>query len=240
MGISIAICETECRDALCASRKRNILKVFVRDPVRYGNSAEFEMFLPREEALNAFDDKDGFIKRNRIREDSGTIYLDRLKDPSDRAVLEKITERTYTGWIDLSAVSGKVRNELVRNALPENIQTEWETVSIDETNEICAACELSWDKGRGCVGPFGPENGRLPEIAQGCGCIITASVPDGVKMKRIYTKEDAKLLSEEIPVLRKALAEDGKLAVRRYAGAVDRLDAVARISVREGCGFFFF
>jgi hypothetical protein len=65
-------------------------------------------------------------------------------------------------------------------------------------------------------------------------------VPDGVRMKRIYTKEDAMLLSGEIPVLRKALTEDGKLAVRRYAGAVDRLDAVARISVREGCGFFFF
>jgi len=240
MSISIAIRETECKNALCADRKKKILKVFVKDPVRYGDAAEYEMFLPRAEALNAFDDKDGFIKRNRIRDDSGMIYLDRLKDPADRSVLEKITERTYTGWIDISRTDDSVTEELIRNSLPEDRQTEWEAVSFEETNEICGKCTLSFDKGRGCVGAFGPDNSRLPEIALKCGCSITASVPDGAKSGRIYTKEDAVLLSKEIPILKDALSQDGKLAVKRYSGTVERLDAVSAISIGEGCGFFFF
>ena len=44
----------------------------------------------------------------------------------------------------------------------------------------------------------------------------------------------------EVEILNKALPEEGKMMVRRYSGPVERLEAVARISVEEGCGFYFF
>jgi len=240
MSINMALCETECKSALCKRQKENVLKVLVTDPQRYGDAAEYELFLSVGKATDAFADKDGFVKRNRIREDAQTVYLDRLKDDGDRSVLEKVTERTYTGWIDLSKADDGVRNDLVINSLPENRFREWDLISFEEMNALCSECTLSWDKGRGCVGSFGPDNGRLPEIASNAGCAVTASVPDGVMRKRVYTKDDALIILSEIPVLRDALTADGKLAVRRYSGAVDRLEAVARISAEEGCGFFFF
>ena len=67
-----------------------------------------------------------------------------------------------------------------------------------------------------------------------------ASVPDAVKDGRRFTPEDAKELLREVEVLRAALPEEGKMMVRRYSGPVDRMEAVAKISVSEGCGFFFF
>jgi len=217
-----------------------MLKVFVKNPTEYGDAAEYEMYLPRETAVAAFDDGDDFIKRNRIRIDSGTIYLDRLKDPADRAVLERITERVYTGWVDLSRTKDDVAAALISSSGPEHRQTEWETITLEETNEICSRCPISWDKGRGCIGSFGPDNSMLPVIASKYGCGITASVPDGAVNGRMYTKDDATVLLKEIPILRGALEKEGKLAVKRYAGTTDRLEAVASISVREGCGFFFF
>ena len=240
MSISLAICETECANALCCKYKKNILKVLVKDPSEYADAAEYEVFLPLSEALNAFDDKDGFKKRNRIKDDVETVYLDRLKDENDLAVLEKITKRTHTGWVDLSKVSDDVKEELIRTTVPEDQQSEWDYVSFEEMAEICASCKLSWDKGRGCVGSFGPDTTALPGIASKCGCSITASVPDGVLTKRTYNKDDAALLLSEIPILRDALEKEGKLAVKWYTGAADRLEAVARISLEEGCGFRFF
>jgi len=240
MGIILAICETECKNALCRDAKADVLKVLVKDPMKYGDAAEYELFLPAEDAMKAFPDRDGFVKRNRIRSDVSTIYLDRLKDDGDRAVLEKITERTYTGWVDLSKVSENVKKELLANALPEELQTGWDMVSFEETDATCASCRLSWDKGRGCIGSFGPENSALPGIAAKYKCEVTASVPAGFKNGRIYTKEDAIKLLAEIPILRSALTKEGKLAVKRYTGPVSRLEAVAKISAEEGCGFRFF
>jgi hypothetical protein len=240
MNISMALCETECRSALCRGSKKNVLKVFVPDPLRYGDAAEYEMFLPTEDAMDAFEDKAGFAKRNRIREDARTVYLDRLKDASDRAILEKRTERTYTGWIDVSKLDEKAGKALIAGASTDDLLTEWNMISFDEMAAVCAKCSLSWDKGRGCIGPFGPDNSALPDIASRAGCEITASVPDGAASKRIYTKEDASMLLKELPGLRDALTKEGKLAVRRYAGTADRLEAVAKLSVEEGCGFIFF
>ena len=240
MSISMALCETECENALCKRQKENILKVMVKDPLSYGDAAEYEMFLPVEEAMCAFDDREGFIKRNRIRSDLRMVYLDRLKDASDRMILERITERTYTGWVDLSKVSDPVKSKLIEDSLPEDLLTEWNTISFEEMSSICIRCKLSWDKGRGCVGSFGPDGGALPDIAARAGCAITASVPEGAAAKRIYTRDDAVTLLNEIPVLRSALTDEGKLAVRRYTGATDRLEAVAKLSAEEDCGFFFF
>jgi hypothetical protein len=239
MGISMAICETECESALCRRSKENILKVLVKDPERYGDAAEFDVKMPIEDALKAFADPDGFLKRNRIGEDVCTLYIERVKDAADRAVLERIMIRSHTGWVDLSKVGGDVKAALVSGP-SEDRQTEWDTLSFDEMSDVCSKCKLSWDKGRGCLGSFGPDDSALPGIAAKYGCAITGSVPAGVSSKRVYTKDDAAVLSKEIPVLRDALAKEGKLAVRRYGGAVDRLEAVASISVEEKCGFRFF
>ena len=240
MGISMAIYEIECKNALCASRKKSILKVLVKEPSLYGDASEYSVFLPMEEAGEMFGNMDDFIKRNKIKDDVCTIYLDRLKDENDRKIMERSVERTYTGWIDLSKVDDGTKKELISGSAPEDTQTEWDMVSFDEMNETCAECKLSWDKGRGCIGSFGPDNGTLPDIAARYGCEITASVPDGVSKKRRYTPDDAKILSEEIAVLRSALEKEGKQAARRYGGPVDRLEAVAKISMEEGCGFRFF
>jgi len=239
MGISMAICETECRNALCKASKENVLKFLVKDPARYGDAAEYDISMPVEDALKCFADGGAFMKRNRIGDDVCTLYLDRVKDAADRAVLEKVMKRIYTGWIDVSKVSADVKATLLKDP-NTGIQTEWDSLSFEEMNEVCGKCKLSWDKGRGCLGSFGPDNSALPGIALKYGCKVTASVPAGVASNRVYTKDDAVALSKEIPVLRDALVAEGKLAVRRYSGVVDRLDAVAGISVSEGCGFRFF
>ena len=67
-----------------------------------------------------------------------------------------------------------------------------------------------------------------------------ASVPEGAASGRIYTPEEAKALAGEVERLTAALPEEGKNAVRRYSGPVERLGLVASISVKEGCGFYFF
>jgi len=220
--------------------KENVLKVLVNDAGKYGDAAEFDTVISKDDALKEFDDPEGFIKRNRIREDVCTLYPEFIKDASDRAVLEKKMHREHTGWIDLSKVGESVKATLIADSLPEERQTEWDMLSFEEMGSVCSGCELSWDKGRGCLGSFGPDNSALPEIASRYGCAITASVPDGASNNRIYTKDDAAQLLKEIPILRDSLEKEGKLAVRRYAGAVDRLEAVAKISVREGCGIRFF
>ncbi|MCL2711982.1 MAG: hypothetical protein FWD37_01740 [Methanomassiliicoccaceae archaeon] len=241
MGINIAINETQCANALCGKFKKNILSVLVDDPLKYGDAAEYEIFIPIEDALSHFSDKEDFIKRNKIREETTILYLDRLKDDNDRKLLEKVVERTYTGWVNVSKVNDDMKDELLSSSsTSEGVQTEWDMFSFEEMGDICGRCKLSWDKGRGCVGSFGPDNGNLPEIASKAGCKMTASVPDGVSSKRVYTKEDALLLLNEIPILRNALEKESKLAVRRYSGTVERLEAVAKISIEEGCGFRFF
>ena len=113
-------------------------------------------------------------------------------------------------------------------------------LDFDGMNEMCASCPLSWDKGRGCIGTFGPDNSQLPEIAERRGCKIIASVPEGAKDGKIYTPEEAKIMAEEVRLLQEVLPEEGKMAVRRYSGPLERLGAVADISSKEGCGFYFF
>jgi hypothetical protein len=239
MGISMAICESECANALCKNAKENVLKILVKDPLKYGDAAEFEISMDIEEAMKAFPDGAGFLKRNKIGEDVCTLYIEKVKDPSDRAVLEKIMKKKFTGWVDISKVDASAKAALLKDTDAER-QTDWDLLSFEEMAETCKKCKLSWDKGRGCLGSFGPDNGALPGIALKYGCVVTASVPHGVAKKRVYSKADAIVLVKEIPVLRDALVKEGKLAVSRYSGAVDRLEAVATISVNEGCGFKFF
>ena len=47
-------------------------------------------------------------------------------------------------------------------------------------------------------------------------------------------------MMKECSILKEKLPEEGKLMVRRYGGPVERLEAVAKVAIEEGCGFFFF
>ena len=210
------------------------------DPTGYEQYMERDVKVDLETARQAVGDWDAFIKRNRINPDTDAIYIDKVKKEEDRAVLEPLSESVSTGWITTEGLPGDVKDEVISKASPEDRLTGWDMLSFDEMNEMCANCPLSWDKGRGCIGAFGPDNSLLPEIAGRHGCGIVASVPDAVKEGRRFTSEDAKELLREVEVLRAALPEEGKMMVRRYSGPVDRMEAVAKISVSEGCGFFFF
>ena len=240
MGINIGICETEAPSAPCGELRGNIVKVHLEDPSGFEEHMEYDVRVDLETAKEAVGDWDAFIKRNRINPETDAVYMDKVKKDDDRALLEPLAQRVCTGWIVVEGLPEDVRRQVLEKSGSEDRLTGWDMLSFDEMNEMCANCPLSWDKGRGCIGAFGPDNSLLPEIAGRHGCPIVASVPDAVKEGRRFTSEDAEELLREVAVLREALPEEGKMMVRRYSGPVDRMEAVAKISVSEGCGFFFF
>ena len=240
MGINIGICETEAPSAPCRELRVNIVKVHLEDPSGFEEHMEYDVRVDLEAAKEAVGDWDAFIKRNRINPETDAVYMDKVKKDDDRALLEPLAQRVCTGWIVVEGLPEDVKGQVLEKSGSEDRLTGWDMLSFDEMNEMCANCPLSWDKGRGCIGAFGPDNSLLPEIAGRHGCPIVASVPDAVKEGRRFTSEDAEELLREVTVLREALPEEGKMMVRRYSGPVDRMEAVAKISVSEGCGFFFF
>ena len=240
MGINIGICETEAPSAPCRELRGNIVKVHLEDPSGFEEHMEYDVRVDLEAAKEAVGDWDAFIKRNRINPETDAVYMDKVKKDDDRALLEPLAQRVCTGWIVVEGLPEDVKGQVLEKSGSEDRLTGWDMLSFDEMNEMCANCPLSWDKGRGCIGAFGPDNSLLPEIAGRHGCPIVASVPDAVKEGRRFTSEDAEELLREVTVLREALPEEGKMMVRRYSGPVDRMEAVAKISVSEGCGFFFF
>ena len=240
MGINIGICETEAPSAPCGELRGNIVKVHLEDPSGFEEHMEYDVRVDLETAKEAVGDWDAFIKRNRINPETDAVYMDKVKKDDDRALLEPLAQRVCTGWIVVEGLPEDVRGQVLERAGSEDRLTGWDMLSFDEMNEMCANCPLSWDKGRGCIGAFGPDNSLLPEIAGRHGCPIVASVPDAVREGKRFTSEDAEELLREVAVLREALPEEGKMMVRRYSGPVDRMEAVAKISVSEGCGFFFF
>ncbi len=240
MGINIGICETEAPSAPCRELRANIVKVHLDDPEGFEGYMEHDVKVDLETAKQAVGDWELFIKRNRINPDTDAVYLDKVKKDDDRALLEPLAQNVCTGWIVTEGLPEDVRASVMARAGPDDRLTGWDMLSFDEMNDMCAGCPLSWDKGRGCIGAFGPDNSLLPEIAGRHGCPIVASVPDAVREGRRFTPEDAEELLREVGVLRDALPAEGKMMVRRYSGPVDRMEAVAKISVSEGCGFFFF
>ena len=240
MGINIGICETEAPSAPCRELRGNIVKVHLEDPSGFEEHMEYDVRVDLEAAKEAVGDWDAFIKRNRINPETDAVYMDKVKKDDDRALLEPLAQRVCTGWIVVEGLPEDVKGQVLERSGSEDRLTGWDMLSFDEMNEMCANCPLSWDKGRGCIGAFGPDNSLLPEIAGRHGCPIVASVPDAVKEGRRFTSENAEELLREVAVLREALPEEGKMMVRRYSGPVDRMEAVAKISVSEGCGFFFF
>lgn len=238
MGINIGIMEMEAPSAPCKELRSNIVKVHMKDVSGFEDAAVYDEFVEYDKAKAAVSDWDAFVKRNRLNEDADAVYIEKIKKDSDLEVMKPLATRVCTGWVILEGMDGDRKKEAAERA--DDIVTGWDQLDFDQMNEMCGSCPLSWDKGRGCIGAFGPDNSLLPEIAGRHGCPIVASVPQAVAEGRKFTPEDAEQLLKEVAILREALPEEGKMMVRRYSGPVDRMEAVAAISVKERCGFFFF
>ena len=240
MGISIAICEKDAPSAPCAKLKKEIRSLYVSDHTLFGEAAEYDEIVSLEDARSIFPDYEAFAKRNRISDETDVIYMEKVKKDEDRKALAPKVVKRYTGWVDATKLDAAGLKKALELSLPENRITGWDKVDFDEANAICAACPLSWDKGRGCIGAFGPDSSELPAIAARHGCPIVASAPESASSGRIFTSEEAKALKDEVEKLTAILPSEGKNAVRRYSGPVERLGLVADISIKEGCGFYFF
>ena len=198
----------------CKNAKTSILKVNLKDVTGFESCAEFDLLVPVAAAKTVFGAEfDAFAKRNRVDNEAESIYLDKVKNDSDKQKLAPLAKKQYTGWIAVDNASANTKKRLMDLADPDNRLTKWDMLSFDEMGEACKKCVVSWDEGRGCIGTFGPDNSALPEIAAKYGCSIIAGVPNAVKNKTMFTKEDATRMLEEIKVLREKLPLESKMMV---------------------------
>ncbi len=240
MGISMAVCELDCDSSLCKQPKLTILKVRLDSIKGFEEYAEYDEVVSSAEARKVFQgDWEGFLKRNRLDPDSETIFLEKIKKDEDKAKLKPMVAKQYTGWVSLKGVPSAKAEEILKKGDPDNRLTEWDMLSFDQLNETCGKCLLSWDKGRGCIGTFGPETGELPAIAKKYNLRIISQVPEFTKHQTKLSVEDSKELLDEVKVLREKLPLEGKAAVRRYGGVLDRLEAMANICQGYKVRFYF-
>jgi len=240
MGINIGICEMEAKNALCKDLRTTLVKVHVDKIDGLEDIVQFEEIIDLETAKKKVGDWEAFIKRNRINAETDAVYLSKVKKEEDIALLKPLAKKVYTGWVMMDGLPEDKKEEVVKRAGKDDVVTGWDNLEFDEMNELCSKCPLSWDKGRGCIGAFGPETSKLPEIAAKYNCPITASAPASAKTQKKFTPADAENLLKEIEILKEALPKEGKVFVNRYKGPVERMEAVAKISVAENCGWYFF
>jgi len=242
MGISIAICETDSDGALCKAGKTDIKKVFLRDVKGFEDYAESDVTMSAKEAKEAMGAEwEAFLKRNRVDPEAEVIYMDKVKNDADRALLAPKMKKTYTGWIMLDKAPADVRKKVIEASSVDDRLTGWDMLSFEEMGETCKKCGLSWDKGRGCIGDFGPESSLLPQIAKKHNLPIVANVVESAKAKRAFSGDDAKELLREVQVLREKMPEEpkGKLLMSRYGGVLERLEGVANIALKYKTRFYF-
>lgn len=240
MGISIAICELDCTDSLCKQGKENVIKARLDSVQGLEACADYDEVVSTVDAKKVMGgDWEAFLKRNRLDEEKESFLLDKVKKDEDIAKLRAVAKKVYTGWVVLASLPTAQAEEIKKRAGPDNLMTQWDTVPLDETNAICGRCAMSWDKGRGCIGSFGPENSQLPEIGQKYGCTIVAQIPELAKSQRKLSAEEAKKLAEECKVLKEKLPLEGKGPARRYGGVVERMETVANLCGQKGVRLYF-
>lgn len=240
MGISIAICELDSDESLCKEGKLTILKARLDDVSGYEFCADYDEVVSAADAKRALGDEwEAFLKRSRFDAERESFLLGKVKNEDDAARLKGVASKEYSGWIDLSCLSPEQAKAVREKAGEDNLMSQWNTIPLDETNAICGRCVMSWDKGRGCLGNFGPDNSQLPEIAAKYDCSIVASVPELARSGKKLSPEEAKKLSEECKVLREKLPIEGKSPARRYGGVVDRLETVADLCASKGVRLYF-
>jgi hypothetical protein len=236
----MAICELDSDYSLCKKAKLTIVRVHLDSVEGLEEYAEYDLVVSHTMAKKVLGDSwEQFLKRNRLDSDQEQIYMDKLKKEADREMLIPLAEKRYTGWFFINDLPAKVAEEILSRKGDEDLLTGWDMISFDEMNSTCAACELSWDKGRGCIGTFGPDSGLLPEIAEKYGCKIIASVPKLAENGEKLSTQDAKRLLEEIALLREKLPDEGKMMVRRYGGVLDRLEKMVEVCTGFGTRFYF-
>ncbi len=240
MGINIGICEMEAKNALCKDLRSTLIRVHVNDPKGFEDVVQYEELVDLDTAKKKVGDWDAFIKRNRINEETDAVYISKVKKEEDIKILAPLAKKVCTGWISMEGLTDERKTDVLKVAGKDDIITGWDQLEFDEMNELCSKCPLSWDKGRGCIGAFGPDTSKLPEIADKYDCPIVASAPKSAKSHKIFTSADAEKLLKEVEILKTALPKEGKVFVNRYKGPVERMEAVAKISVAEGCGWYFF
>lgn len=239
MGINIAVCETEAERAPCREYKLKVVSAKVE-------GKEFEQYMDTNEIVSLADaekavgDMEAFRKRNRLSDDITAVYLEKVKKDDDVAKLKPYAKKVPTGWVIFDRMPGDMKKKALEKGNKDDRVTAWDNVGFDEMKEMCANCPLSWDKGRGCIGAFGPDNSKLPEIAERHGCPIIGAVPEEAKEMKRLSPEEAKKVLAEVEKLRPALVEEGKMAVHRYSGPLDRIEAAAKVAVNENCGMYFF
>lgn len=240
MGISMAICELDSVNSLCKTGKETIIKARVASVQGLEAFADFDEVVATEEARKTFGpDWEGFLKRNRLDGEKGSFLLEKVKKEEDAAKLRTLAKKVYTGWVVLSRMSPQQAERSIKMAGPDNLLTQWDTVTLEETNVICGKCGMSWDKGRGCIGSFGPENSQLPDIARKYNLSIVARVPELARTREKLSAQDAAELVKECKVLKENLEAEGKGPARRYGGVVERMEAMANLCAQNGMRFYF-
>ena len=106
MGISIGICETDAKSALCRELRMNVIKVRVDDISGMESLAGYDDIVSLEDARSLVGDWDSFLKRNRINAETDAVYMDKLKDDADIKLLGPKAVRTSTGWVEMDKVKG--------------------------------------------------------------------------------------------------------------------------------------
>ena len=114
MGISIAICELESKNALCKDYKTNTVKALVDDVKGLEDIVEIDEYVTLEDAKKLFPDWDAFIKRNRINEEADAIYVVKVKNDDDMAKLKPYVKKKYTGWVSLEGLDAAKREEVLK------------------------------------------------------------------------------------------------------------------------------
>ena len=93
MGVSIAICELDTDASACKNAKTSILKVNLKDVTGFESCAEFDLLVPVAAAKTVFGAEfDAFAKRNRVDNEAESIYLDKVKNDSDKQKLAPLAK----------------------------------------------------------------------------------------------------------------------------------------------------
>jgi hypothetical protein len=242
MGLNMAITELESDKALCKSKKLSVVKVFLEDPSRWEKIVEVDRIVDLKKAVGKLgkDKVDAFIKKSKLKIEGDELYLEKVKDESDRKMFEPFVKEVKTKWILMEKVPMDQKKDVVASAKKENSVTEWDMLEFDEMYAACGKCGLSWDNKKGCVGNFGPSGSPVPELARKHGLDILSKVDQLAEQKKILSSKDADELLKEVKILREKAPAEGKVIVRRIEGTLNRLEAMAKCAKDYNVGFYFF
>ncbi|OGS45115.1 MAG: hypothetical protein A3K76_05980 [Euryarchaeota archaeon RBG_13_57_23] len=242
MGLNMAITELDSDKALCKGKKLSTVKVFLEDPSRWEKHVEVDRIVDLKKATeNLGQEKiDAFLKKSRLKVEGDELFLEKVKDESDRKMFQPFVKEVKTKWILVEKVPSAERKDLVSAAKKENTVTEWDMLEFEEMYATCAKCGMSWDNKKGCVGNFGPSGSPVPELAKKYGLKLLAGVNELAESKKIMSRNDADELLREVKVLREKSPAEGKMIVRRIEGTLNRLESMANCAKDFKVGFYFF